>query len=619
MRCFAIFIVLTAAAPLAAQAPAKKSDANRLAYLDELDPYYPHRNFAKLITPQWVGDKDVDCVVVLAIDDMRDPKQYEAFLRPILNRLKEIDGRAALSIMTCNVNPQDPQLQTWLKEGLSLECHTVDHPCPFFKGGFAKAKDTYDRCVDLMHSIPNNKPVAFRMPCCDSLNTPSPRFWAEIFNKTTAKGNFLSLDSSVFNVFTSADPELPRDLVLDESGQERFRRYLPADRTFVNTIENYPYPYVIGRLCWEFPCVTPSDWEAQHLQKPNNPKTVRDLKAALDCAVVKKGVFCLVFHPHGWIRSDQVVELIDHAVAKHGKKVKFLNFREAQERLDKNLLVEQSLRLPSGADRRVRIVDLDNDGFMDVVLPRWPLAPLTRHWLSSKKTWKQMPFPAALISGTADWRSDKPLLDATVVFGTLGTSGQVFVLPDQTFILHGWHFADTEWVIDKNIALGFRFKYSFGVASPEGMIRHARSIDVNGDGVAELMVCDAHQRDVYSWSDKNKRWRALPFEIPGEFSFHPSRKCSALFVDLDGDGKLDLVFSNEKEYGVYLFTDMEKGWSKKIMAGKRGDKDALPMISRSGTNNGCWVHSGHLWWSNEDTVLLKDHVDRRSFKELLGR
>ena len=42
--------------------------------------------------------------------------------------------------------------------------------------------------------MPNSKPVAFRMPCCDSLNTLSPRFYAEIFNKTTAKGNFLSID-----------------------------------------------------------------------------------------------------------------------------------------------------------------------------------------------------------------------------------------------------------------------------------------------------------------------------------------------------------------------------------------------------------------------------------------
>src|SRR5262249_9609711 len=152
-------------------------------------------------------------------------------------------------------------------------------------GDFAKAVSTYERCVDLLASVPGSKPVAFRMPCCDSLNTVSPRFFAEVFNKATVKGNFLSLDSSVFNVTTANDPELPRDLVLEATGQERFRKYLPAGRSFVNTIEDYPYPYVIGRLCWEFPCAVPSDWEAQYLHKPNNPLTVRDWKALLDATV----------------------------------------------------------------------------------------------------------------------------------------------------------------------------------------------------------------------------------------------------------------------------------------------------------------------------------------------
>src|SRR5205807_6283824 len=330
-------------------ADASGADANRLTYLDEVNPYYVSRTFPKLITPQWVGEEGVEAVVILAIDDMRGHEKWETFLRPILNRLKRIDGRAPVSIMTCQIDPKHEHLQKWLKEGLSLETHTIDHPCPLLQGGdFAKAKSTYDRCVDLLNEVPNSKPVAFRMPCCDSLNTPSPRFYAEIFNKATAKGNFLSIDTSVFNVFTANDPELPRELVQNPDGSERFRRYLPADRSFVNTIEDYPYPYVIGRLCWEFPCVTPSDWQAQHLQKPNNPRTVADWKAALDCAVIKQGVFCLVFHPHGWIRNDQVVELIDHAVKKHGNKLKFLNFCEAKQQLDKHTSIFKLLALPEG-------------------------------------------------------------------------------------------------------------------------------------------------------------------------------------------------------------------------------------------------------------------------------
>jgi putative membrane-bound dehydrogenase-like protein len=466
------------------------ANAQGQTYVDEFNPYYPSRTSPRLSTPQWIGEPGVEAAVILAIDDLRDPKRYEAFLRPILRRLKQIDGRAALSIMTNEVDPRDPQLQTWLKEGVSLECHTIDHPCPFFKGGFAKSKSTYDRCVDLMHDISGNKPVAFRMPCCDSLNTPSPRFWAEIFDKRTATGNVLTLDSSVFNLFTANDPELPRSLVLNPDGTERFRRYLPLDRSFVNTIEDYPYPYRIGRQCWEFPCVTPSDWQAFHQQGPYNPRTVDDMKAALDCTVLKKGVFCLVFHPHGWIRNDQVVDLIDHAVKTHGSKVKFLSFREAQERLSK------SVPVPG-------------------IMPR--------------------------------------AIDGMILRMTGGV----------------------RLTIDRNGGIT-------GNTGPGGQHK-------------------------------------LPFTLPpGALLASQNGEDTGLrFVDLDGDGNVDVIFSNESGYGIYLFKDLKTGWSRKVLAGKRSHSDALPMISRNGTNNGFFVHSGSLWWSNEDTVLLKDHVDRRAINDLL--
>jgi Polysaccharide deacetylase len=374
---FLVLLVFAANLQMGEAQPAGKPDGNRLAYLDEVDPYYPNRHFPKLITPQWVGEDGVEAVVILAIDDMKEPKKYEAFLRPILRRLQKIDGRAPVSIMSCSVDPKDEQLQSWLKEGLSIECHTFDHPCPFFKPGFVKAKDTYEKCVDLMHAIPNTKPVAFRMPCCDSMNTPSPRFWAEIFNETTAKGNFLTIDSSVFNVFTSDDPALPKELVKDEKGEERFKKYLPTDKPFVNTIENYPYPYVIGKLCWEFPCMTPSDWQAQYLHKANNPQTVQDWNAALDCTVIKQGVFSMVFHPHGWIKNDQVIELIDHAVAKHGKKVKFLTFSPGVH--------------PGEQDNGMVIADLNRDGYQDVTVGTYNAAgePVRKSgvWIPAQRRW----------------------------------------------------------------------------------------------------------------------------------------------------------------------------------------------------------------------------------------
>src|SRR5262245_48279105 len=75
------------------------TNGNRLAYLDADDPFYVGRDFPKLTTPQWVGEEGVDAVVILSIDDMRETPKYETVLRPILERLKKIDGRAPVSIM----------------------------------------------------------------------------------------------------------------------------------------------------------------------------------------------------------------------------------------------------------------------------------------------------------------------------------------------------------------------------------------------------------------------------------------------------------------------------------------------------------------------------------------
>src|SRR5439155_1305030 len=225
-RLFSLCLALAIVGPLTVHA----ADGNRLAYLDgPLDPYYPHRDFPKLTTPQWVGEAGVEAVVVLAIDDMRDPAKYEAFLRPILERLKRIDGRAPVSIMTNTVPVDDPHFAGWLKEGLSIESHTLTHPCPLLgKADFAEAARTVHESIDLLAKIPGNQPVAFRMPCCDSMNSASPRFYAEIFNRPSPKGHFLGIDSSVMVLLTPNDPQLPRELVVDPDGREKFRKYFPT-------------------------------------------------------------------------------------------------------------------------------------------------------------------------------------------------------------------------------------------------------------------------------------------------------------------------------------------------------------------------------------------------------
>lgn len=245
-------------------------------------------------------------------------------------------------------------------------------------------------------------------------------------------------------ITTANDNALPRELARDAEGREKFRKYLPADtneitrlslKWFGTTIEDYPYPYVIGGLCWEFPAMVPSDWEANNTHGPNQPTTVADWKAALDVAVLKQGVFTFIFHPHGWIRTDQLVEFIDYAVGKYGQKVKFLNFREAQERLDRNLLLGHPLRAAGGQDNGVRLLDLNNDGYIDVVVGNDQVRK-TRLWNPAENRWEDTGFPTTLIGAS----SNGDRRDAGARFGVVRPDGHATLLFRDEGASGAWHF-----------------------------------------------------------------------------------------------------------------------------------------------------------------------------------
>ena len=580
---------------------ATAGDANRLVYLDESDPYYVSRTFPKLTTPMWVGEAGVEAVVLLSIDDMSDPAKYEAYLRPILNRLKQIDGRAPVTIFANKPDPADPVIQGLLDEGCCVDVHTMNHPCPLLNDkGFDWSSDNVHDCTALLNQIPNNTPVAFRMPCCDSQNTPSPRFYDGIFDKSTSAGQFLSIDSSIFNITTANDPDLPRELVVDPDGRERFRKYLPFP-SFVNTIEDYPYPYIINRVCWEFPAMVPSDWEAQNINGKCNARSVEDMKAAIDVAVLKKGVYTLVFHPHGWIENNQVVDMIDHVVAKHGSKVKFMNFTEVQARLNANLLDGSPLRDARGRDNGVRMMDLNEDGYLDVIIGNG-IEQRTRVWNNNAGTWIEQPLPFRLVDGEGQPAGMRfgPGLDAR--------GGPVALLADgnasaaYAYNREGW--APLPDVAEITAARG---------VERTGSDAGVRLRDLDGDGKPELLISNPEQNGVFQWDG---RWRKLPFTFPEGVRLvdETGADQGLRFVDLEPDGDEDLVFANESGSGVYLFDSIQTGWGDTILP---ADKP-LPPITVDGANNGAWFHSRHLWVMNETTAKLPDLVDRRAFNEILS-
>ncbi len=591
------------------------ADGNRLTYLDSRDPFYVHGAFPKLTTPQWVGEEGVEAVVVMAIDDMRDPKRYEAFLRPLLNRLKEIDGRAPVSIFCNALDPSQPQLQAWLKEGLSFEVHTLSHPCPLLgKSNFVAAVDTYNGCIDLLNRIPGSKPVGFRMPCCDSINSPSPRFYSEIFTRPNSAGQFLTLDSSVMNIFTTNDPSIPREMVMDADGREKYRKYLPFP-SFVTTIENYPYPYVINGSCWEFPAMVPSDWEAQHIHGTNNPVTVADWKTALDITVRKQGTFSFIFHPHGWIRPDQLADFVDYAAKTYGRKVKFLTFREAQERLDRHLLKGQPLRSVAGRENGIRLLDLNGDGFLDVAIGNEQVR-LTRIWDASANVWKEAAFPS-VISGNNGGISGR---------FAIRKSGQVeFVRADER-VRGAWQFDSGKWVENKLFFEGLHRENI--TTSRAGKDSGLRFRDFDGDGADELLISNPAQNAIYRWSEKVAAWEQAVFVWPDSVTLVDENGLDngVRFVDVNEDGYDDLICSNARRYSFHLFMPklflgFQPGWSRAVLSGDRKEAGGIPMIVRGDAerrDNGVWFKAKHLWVQNEETAHLPDLVDRRSFADLMG-
>lgn len=601
------------------------TDGNRLTHLDNYcDPYNVGLHTARLAVPQWVGEPGVEAVLVLAIDDMREVESFETYLRPILNRLKEIDGRAAVSIMTNSIDLNNPHLQKWLDEGLNFGAHTLQHRCPCLQSaGLAASKQSFDASVDTICAIPGNRAVAYRMPCCDSMNTVSPRFFTEVFNKTTPKGNFLSIDSSIFNLFTADDPTLPRKLVVDAEGRERFGKYATVESGMVNLIEDYPYPYVIGRLCWELPCLEPSDWVALNRGNFGSRITVEDWKAAVDALVIKQGAAALCFHPYKWIGNDRIVELIDHAVTKHHGKVKFLNLTEVKGLLTRNVLGGQPLRAANGQDNGVRLMDINGDGHMDAVVGNEKVCQ-TRLWspqsVDQPGRWIASKFPLPLVS--VDTQGSRTATG--IRFGVLQKNGMASFLICNEKFAGLWHFDGKRWVKDAKGLDGLEVDRigSNGpiFTSKAGRDRGVRLRDLDGDGICELVVGNEKQNAVFAWTDGGG-WKKLLFRLPAGTTVVDAqgRDAGLRFVDIDEDGRDDVLSSNAQRYSLHLFDSMNKGWSGRISQSSRSEGDEIPMIVRGdGTNNGAWFAHRHMRVQNEHTGgILPHQIDSRSYKQLL--
>ena len=132
--------------------------------------------------------------------------------------------------------------------------------------------------------------------------------------------------------------------------------------------------------------------------------------------------------------------------------------------------------------------------------------------------------------------------------------------------------------------------------------------DLDSDGFCEVLINHGNRNEIFSWNQSKKVLDKLPFALPEgtRFSYmHRELRTNGdggidaglRFADINEDGFDDIIFSNESEYGLWLFTDMKQGWSREVLRGKRGQKPAdqeIPPITVNGANNGAWFQSHHL-------------------------
>ena len=615
------------------QLAAEQRVGSRFSYLDELDPYYPHADFPKLTTPMWVGEEGVDAVILLSVDDMggpalgppydTSPEAFERFLMPLIERLKKIDGRAPIAVMTCQTPPNSPSVQQLLKQGLSFDCHTLTHRFPFFRTNEGHgpeeaikfARIDYLACLENLFQVPGNRPVAHRMPGCDAQNSVSPRFFTEVFPLHTSEGKFLTCDSSICTWFPSDDKSLPREWRYDADGRPRYDKYvnnIPQTRHFVNTVRNYPYPYAINQLIWEFPVVIPCDSHGVHQNKANSPKTTDDWKRAVDICVLKQGLCTLLFHTIGYCENQQLAEVIDYADRTYGHRVKFLNFREIYERLTKNVLGGVPLRSKTGDDNGVRLLDVNADGFLDTVIGN-SKQQVTRIWDPNTRLWREIQLPVQIVS---DGDNNEPVSQGIRFFtaNSEGHAGLAVATERQRGV---WHFGPEKWNrVEASLPEQVDGKPLHIVE--RGIDRGVRFRDLNGDSISDLMVNNNSQNAVFLWNEQASKWQRASFTLPERGCLVDAHGIDQglRFVDLDGDLDDDIVLSNERQYWVRLFEGPTDGWSKQVRSGEPGDPGALPMIVRRGKLNGVWFHSGAMILENEYTMKNKDFITRIPFSAM---
>jgi hypothetical protein len=253
---------------------------------------------------------------------------------------------------------------------------------------------------------------------------------------------------------------------------------------------------------------------------------------------------------------------------------------------------------------------------MDVVIGNGRLQR-TRIWLPGRGAWQECEFPVKIVSSASTGRDVSS--DMGVRFGVFRDDGMASFLVSNEHQTGIWHFDGQSWVQDPAMKRGLSNDGQPLRTADQGIDEGVRLRDIDGDGHCEIIISNPTNHAVLVWDDTRKTWQSSSASFPRDTPVvdPKGRDAGLRFVDLDADGHDDIIFSNEQRYAVHRCDPELMGWSL-VRGGSRDDADAVPMIVRSGSNNGAWFADRHMWLQNEDTHRLPDGVDRRSYRQLLG-